>query len=212
ELGKTLGKAAVAICVLIFILSYFQWRDLTEMFLTSVSLAVAAIPEGLAAIVAVVLSIGVTKMAKQNAIIKRLPAVETLGSVNIVCSDKTGTLTQNKMTVQEFFTFTDKTQQISDLADLSTEARLLSSAMVLASDATLENGKGTGDPTEIALLHLAETLQINRKDLQESQPRIDERAFDSNRKMMSTLHQHEDGFMLYAKGAIDSLILKCKQI
>src|SRR5690606_8639529 len=153
-----------------------------------------------------------TKMAKQNAIIKRLPAVETLGSVNIVCSDKTGTLTQNKMTVQEFFTFTDKTQQISDLADLSTEARLLSSAMVLASDATLENGKGTGDPTEIALLHLAETLQINRKDLQESQPRIDERAFDSNRKMMSTLHQHEDGFMLYAKGDIDSLILKCNQI
>src|SRR5690606_3965286 len=106
----------------------------------------------------------------------------------------------------------DKTQQVSDIADLSTEARLLSSAMVLASDATLENGKGTGDPTEIALLHLADTLQIKRKDLQESQPRIDERAFDSNRKMMSTLHQHEDGFMLYAKGAIDSLILKCKQI
>lgn len=212
QLGKTLGKAAVAICILIFILSYFQGRDLAEMFLTSVSLAVAAIPEGLAAIVAVVLSIGVTKMAKQNAIIKRLPAVETLGSVNIVCSDKTGTLTQNKMTVQEFFTFTDKTQQVKDTADLSTEARLLSSAMVLASDATSENGKSTGDPTEIALLHLADTLQIDRKELQESQPRIDERAFDSDRKMMSTLHQQEDGFVLYAKGAIDSLILKCKQI
>src|SRR5690606_16228437 len=112
QLGKTLGKGALAICILIFVISYFQGRDITEMFLTSVSLAVAAIPEGLAAIVAVVLSIGVTKMAKQNAIIKRLPAVETLGSVNIVCSDKTGTLTQNKMTVQEFFNFTDKHKKV----------------------------------------------------------------------------------------------------
>src|SRR5690606_9620757 len=140
QLGKTLGKGALAICMLIFVISYFQGRDIAEMFLTSVSLAVAAIPEGLAAIVAVVLSIGVTKMAKQNAIIKRLPAVETLGSVNIVCSDKTGTLTQNKMTVQEFFTFTDKTQKVDDTTTLSAEAHLLSSAMVLASDATLENG------------------------------------------------------------------------
>ncbi|MBD1432212.1 cation-translocating P-type ATPase [Sphingobacterium sp. DN00404] len=212
QLGKTLGKAAVAICVFIFILSFFQGRDLTEMFLTSVSLAVAAIPEGLAAIVAVVLSIGVTKMAKQNAIIKRLPAVETLGSVNVVCSDKTGTLTQNKMTVQEFFTFTDKTQKVDDTTNLSSEAHLLSSAMVLASDATLENGDSTGDPTEIALLQLADNLKIDRKDLWSSQPRIDEQAFDSKRKMMSTLHQQEDKFMLYAKGAIDSLILKCKHV
>lgn len=212
QLGKTLGKAALAICVLIFIISFFQGRDLTEMFLTSVSLAVAAIPEGLAAIVAVVLSIGVTKMAKQNAIIKRLPAVETLGSVNIVCSDKTGTLTQNKMTVQEFFTFTDKTQKVEDQSDLSAEAHLLSSAMVLASDATLENGDSTGDPTEIALLQLADDLKIDRAALSSSQPRIDEKAFDSNRKMMSTLHQQEDKFVIYAKGAIDSLILKCKHI
>ncbi|MBD1422524.1 cation-translocating P-type ATPase [Sphingobacterium chuzhouense] len=212
QLGKTLGKAALAICVLIFIISFFQGRDLTEMFLTSVSLAVAAIPEGLAAIVAVVLSIGVTKMAKQNAIIKRLPAVETLGSVNIVCSDKTGTLTQNKMTVQEFFTFTDKTQKVEDQSDLSAEAHLLSSAMVLASDATLENGDSTGDPTEIALLQLADDLKIDRAALSSSQPRIDEKAFDSNRKMMSTLHQQEDKFVIYAKGAIDSIILKCKHI
>lgn len=212
QLGKTLGKAALAICVFIFIISFFQGRDLTEMFLTSVSLAVAAIPEGLAAIVAVVLSIGVTKMAKQNAIIKRLPAVETLGSVNIVCSDKTGTLTQNKMSVQEFFTFTDKTQKVEDHTDLSAEAHLLSSAMVLASDATLENGDSTGDPTEIALLQLADDLKIDRAALSSSQPRIDEKAFDSNRKMMSTLHQQEDKFVIYAKGAIDSLILKCKHI
>ncbi|HLT86806.1 MAG TPA: cation-translocating P-type ATPase [Sphingobacterium sp.] len=212
QLGKTLGKAALVICVLIFIISFFQGRDLTEMFLTSVSLAVAAIPEGLAAIVAVVLSIGVTKMAKQNAIIKRLPAVETLGSVNIVCSDKTGTLTQNKMTVQEFFTFTDGAQKVEHYTDLSSEAHLLSSAMVLASDATLENGDSTGDPTEIALLQLADDLKIDRAALWTSQPRIDEKAFDSNRKMMSTLHQQEDKFVIYAKGAIDNLILKCKHI
>lgn len=212
QLGKTLGKGALAICILIFVISYFQGRDITEMFLTSVSLAVAAIPEGLAAIVAVVLSIGVTKMAKQNAIIKRLPAVETLGSVNIVCSDKTGTLTQNKMTVQEFFTFTDKTKKVEDHDTLSAEAKLLSSAMVLASDATLENGKSTGDPTEIALLQLADNLELDRAALWDNQPRIDEKAFDSNRKMMSTLHQQDDKFVVYAKGAIDNLILKCKYI
>lgn len=212
QLGKTLGKGALAICILIFVISYFQGRDITEMFLTSVSLAVAAIPEGLAAIVAVVLSIGVTKMAKQNAIIKRLPAVETLGSVNIVCSDKTGTLTQNKMTVQEFFTFTDKTKKVEDHDTLSAEAKLLSSAMVLASDATLENGKSTGDPTEIALLQLADNLELARAALWDNQPRIDEKAFDSNRKMMSTLHQQDDKFVVYAKGAIDNLILKCKYI
>src|SRR5690606_13654169 len=102
-LGKTLGKLAIGICVLMFAVGYIQGRHVAELFLTSVSLAVASIPEGLAAIVAIVLSIGVTKMARQNAIIKKLPAVETLGSVNIICSDKTGTLTQNQMTVQQIF-------------------------------------------------------------------------------------------------------------
>ncbi|HMR19871.1 MAG TPA: cation-translocating P-type ATPase, partial [Sphingobacterium sp.] len=212
KLGKTLGKMAIIICVVIFGISYLQGRDLTEMFLTSVSLAVAAIPEGLAAIVAVVLSIGVTKMARQHAIIKKLPAVETLGSVNIVCSDKTGTLTQNKMTVQEIFSFTDKTQKIEESTTLSTEGILLSEAMVLSSDATLENGEGTGDPTEIALLQLADNVKINRKELLEKQPRIDEFAFDSDRKMMSTLHRKEEKHIVYAKGAIDTLIQRCRHI
>lgn len=210
KLGKTLGIAAIIICVVMFGVSFLQGRDLTEMFLTSVSLAVAAIPEGLAAIVAMVLSIGVTKMAKQNAIIKKLPAVETLGSVNIVCSDKTGTLTQNKMIVQEIFSFTDKTQKID--SDLSSEGILLSQAMVLSSDATLENGESTGDPTEIALLQLADDLKLDRKELLKNQPRIDELPFDSNRKMMSTLHQKDGKYVVYAKGAIDNLILKCKYI
>lgn len=209
KLGKTLGIAAIIICVVMFGVSFFQGRDLTEMFLTAVSLAVAAIPEGLAAIVAVVLSIGVTKMAKQNAIIKKLPAVETLGSVNIVCSDKTGTLTQNKMTVQEIFSFTDNTKKIDDSTRLSPEGILLSQAMVRSSDATLENGKSTGDPTEIALLQLADTIKLNRKEILEKEPRIDELAFDSNRKMMSTMHQKDGKYVVYAKGAIDSLILRC---
>lgn len=210
KLGKALGVGAMIICVLIFGISFLQGRDLAEMFLTSVSLAVAAIPEGLAAIVAVVLSIGVTKMAKKKAIIKRLPAVETLGSVNIVCSDKTGTLTQNKMRVKEVFTFTDQARKID--VGLSGEGILLAESMVLASDATLENGESTGDPTEIALLQLADDLAIDRKKLLEEQPRVDELAFDSERKMMSTLHQRGGAYRVYAKGAGDSLMGRCTHI
>ena len=212
HLGKTLGKVAIGICVVIFIISYFQGRDLTEMFLTSVSLAVASIPEGLAAIVAIVLSIGVTKMAKQNAIIKKLPAVETLGSVTIVCSDKTGTLTQNKMTVQEAFTFSDDLISVDDEGENTFEENLLAEAMVLASDATLEEDKQTGDPTEVALLALADQWDMDRKELQSNQPRVDELAFDSDRKMMSTLHNHDSKYILYTKGAVDSLLPNCKYI
>ena len=212
HLGKTLGKLAVGICVFIFVVSYFQGRDLTEMFLTSVSLAVASIPEGLAAIVAIVLSIGVTKMAKQKAIIKKLPAVETLGSVNIVCSDKTGTLTQNKMTVKELFTFADKLVDVDEEGKILPEEKLLIEGMVLASDATLEADKQTGDPTEVALLMLADHWGINRKEIIENQPRIKELAFDSDRKMMSTLHEDQKGYKLYVKGAVDNLILKCKYV
>lgn len=212
HLGKTLGKLAIGICIIIFIISYFQGRDLTEMFLTSVSLAVASIPEGLAAIVAIVLSIGVTKMAKQNAIVKKLPAVETLGSVTIVCSDKTGTLTQNKMTVQEAFTFSDNLISIDDEAENTYEENLLAEAMVLASDATLEGENQTGDPTEIALLALADQWKMDRGNLQSEQPRVDELAFDSDRKMMSTLHKTGSEYILYTKGAVDNLIPNCKYI
>ncbi|MGB7528086.1 cation-translocating P-type ATPase [Sphingobacterium cellulitidis] len=212
HLGKTLGKLAIGICIIIFIISYFQGRDLTEMFLTSVSLAVASIPEGLAAIVAIVLSIGVTKMAKQNAIVKKLPAVETLGSVTIVCSDKTGTLTQNKMTVQEAFTFSDNLISIDDETENTYEENLLAEAMVLASDATLEGENQTGDPTEIALLALADQWEMDRGNLQSEQPRVDELAFDSDRKMMSTLHKTGSEYILYTKGAVDNLIPNCKYI
>ncbi len=206
-LGKTLGKIAIGICVLIFIIALLQGRDLAEMFLMSVSLAVAAIPEGLAAIVAVVLSIGVTSMSKKNAIIKKLPAVETLGSVNIICSDKTGTLTQNKMTVTVYFNLEGEMPVEADNKNSFTEdVKLLAKASVLCSDATFENGNGTGDPTEIALLVFGENIGIDRKKIISENNRIDEFSFDSVRKLMSTLNQENGKYTVYTKGAIGNLI------
>ncbi len=206
DLGKMLGKIAIGICLFIFVLSLIQGRDIAEMFLVSVSLAVAAIPEGLAAIVAVVLSIGVTAMSKKNAIIKRLPAVETLGSVNVICSDKTGTLTQNRMTVVETFTTSGQTRVDGDATKNSTEAdQFLTKAMILSSDATYENGEGTGDPTEIALLMLGDNLGIDRKKLAQASHRENEHAFDSDRKLMSTLIETDNQYRIYSKGALGSL-------
>lgn len=213
ELGKTLGIIAICVCVLIFIIAMFQGRDLAEMLLTAVSLAVASIPEGLAAIVAVVLSIGVTVMAKKNAIIKKLPAVETLGSVNIVCSDKTGTLTQNKMTVTHYYNLSEGEVSVDERGKShSTEAELLAKAMILCSDATYENGKGTGDPTEIALLLFGDDLGIDRKSLMNKNRRVGEFAFESDRKLMSTLEDDNGRLRVFTKGAIDNLITKCTRV
>ena len=212
QLGKTLGIIAICICAVIFILAIFQGRNLPEMLLTAVSLAVASIPEGLAAIVAVVLSIGVTMMARKNAIIKKLPAVETLGSVNIVCSDKTGTLTQNKMTVTHYFNLSESEVSIGKEKTYTPEAELLAKAMILCSDATYENGKGTGDPTEIALLHFGDDLGIDRKILTDKNRRIGELAFESDRKLMSTLEDDNGRLRVFTKGAIDNLIGKCTRV
>ena len=207
ELGKMLGKIAIGICVFIFIVSLLQGRDIAEMFLVSVSLAVAAIPEGLAAIVAVVLSIGVTSMSRKNAIIKRLPAVETLGSVNVICSDKTGTLTQNQMTVVKTFTMDGMTAIDEYIMDHPKEADLLlAKAMILSSDAEFEKGKGTGDPTEIALLMLGDSLGINRTKLAQESHRENEYPFDSDRKLMSTLVETGNQLTIYTKGALGSLL------
>lgn len=207
NLGKTLGKIAIGICIFIFIISLIQGRDLAEMFLVSISLAVAAIPEGLAAIVAVVLSIGVTSMSKRNAIIRRLPAVETLGSVNIICSDKTGTLTQNKMTVVKCFTVKGVIPVERNSKNAPTEdAKMLAKTMILSSDATWENEKGTGDPTEISLLMLGDDFGMDRKEVNAENKRMAEYAFDSERKLMSTLTEEKGKFTVHTKGAIDNLL------
>jgi len=213
KLGKTIGKFAIGICVLIFIIALLQGRNLAEMFLVSVSLAVAAIPEGLAAIVAVVLSIGVTRMSKKNAIIKKLPAVETLGSVNIICSDKTGTLTQNKMTVTKYFNLEGEISVQQDNKNIATEdAILLAKAMILCSDATYANGVGTGDPTEIALLVFGDHLGMNRTRINAENIRAGEFTFDSDRKLMSTINEEKGKFTVYTKGAIHNLLKNSTRI
>lgn len=205
-LSKQLGKLCVAICVLMFAVGLFQGRDVMEMLITSISLAVAIIPEGLTAVVTIVLALGVEKMAKRQAIVKKLPAVETLGSVNVICSDKTGTITQNKMTVKMFYM--DETLGALDEVDL-TKHRKLVEGMMLCNDATNEDSV-TGDPTEIALLDMGSRLGISKKALDEAYPRFDELPFDSDRKLMSTVHHIDGKDIVYTKGALDCLLDKCQ--
>jgi P-type Ca2+ transporter type 2C len=211
ELGKLLGFGAIAICAIMFIIGMFQGRDLLEMFLTSISLAVAAIPEGLPAIVTIVLAMGVQRMIRENAIVRKLPAVETLGAVNVVCSDKTGTLTQNKMTVTKFFT-QNNFKPISELhLDISTHKLLLENIM-LCNDATYTADSKTGDPTEIALLEVGARFNIFKDDLQKEHSRVDEIPFDSDRKLMTTVNKYDEHYHVYTKGAIDSLLKICTHL
>ncbi|PIC98293.1 cation-translocating P-type ATPase [Sporosarcina sp. P29] len=210
QLGKYLSIAAIVICVLIFGIGMLQGRDLLDMFMLSVSLAVAAIPEGMPAIVSIVLAIGVQRMIRQHVIIRNLPAVEALGSVNVICSDKTGTLTQNKMTVTHFFA----DGHSSPLVEASFENpvhQLLFENITLCNDATFSNGNETGDPTEIALLVAAYQYGLNRNELYVKHPRLDEIPFDSGRKLMTTVHTYDRNLYTHTKGAIDGLLAKCTQ-
>ena len=208
ELGKMLSKLCVGICVLMLVIALIQGRDVFEMLLTAISLAVAAIPEGLAAIVAIVLALGVTRMSKINAIVKKMPAVETLGSVSIICSDKTGTLTQNKMTVVKTYTLSNA-EAIAE-AEISSpvagdELELLK-AMALCTDATYEKGESTGDPTEVALVVLGDKHGIKKSELAVQHKRVAENPFDSDRKLMSTLNVDGDHYRVNTKGAMDHLL------
>ena len=202
EVGKTLGIACLVICAAIFVIGLFKNIPPIEMFMTSVGLAVAAIPEGLPAIVTIMLSIGVTKMAKKNSIIRKLPAVETLGGAKVICSDKTGTLTQNKMQVVEMYSLGAKENKILELGSMCTDSQV-----------EVKDGKmvATGEPTEVAIVNAALAQNINKMELYKINNRVKDIPFDSNRKMMSTIHKTQDGYIVITKGAPDILLKKCNK-
>ena len=211
KLGKTLGIAAIVICVVIFIIGLFQQKEPIHMFMTAVSLAVAAIPEGLVAVSTIVLAIGVQKMVKRNAIVKRLPAVETLGSATVICSDKTGTLTQNKMTVEKVFL----NGEIKDLEEIdskhvSEDMTTLVYANMLCNDTKIaKDGTLTGDPTETALVDMAFKLNFD-PSIYDRMTRIAEVPFDSDRKLMTTVNKVNQKYIAYTKGGVDELLRICK--
>ena len=211
KLGKTLGIAAVLICIVIFIIGIAIGKDALEMFMTAVSLAVAAIPEGLAAVSTIVLAIGVQRMVKKNAIVKKLPAVETLGSATVICSDKTGTLTQNKMTVQKVF-YDDILQNIENakVNNNNEELKKLVYISMLCNDTkVVSDNTLTGDPTETALVDMGFELDF-QPSLYEEYPRVEEIPFDSDRKLMTTVHKVGETYFIYTKGGIDELLARCK--
>ena len=198
QIGKTLGIGCLIICAIIFIIGILKKIPVIEMFMTSVGLAVAAIPEGLPAIVTIVLSIGVTKLAKHNSIIRKLPAVETLGSSSVICTDKTGTLTKNEMNVVEYEDANmKKIDLILELGTMCTDVQIQN------------NGKILGDPTEIAIVEGANRIYKNRSELYSKYPKINEIPFDSNRKLMSTIHKFNNKYRIITKGAPDVLLERC---
>ena len=207
KLGKTLGIAAIVICIVIFAVGLLQGKAVIDMFMTAVSLAVAAIPEGLVAVSTIVLAIGVQKMVKKNAIVKKLPAVETLGSATVICSDKTGTLTQNKMTVEKIF-INSKTEDLENV-NVDEDVNKLVYANMLCNDTKIANdGTLTGDPTETALVDMAFKLKFD-KSVYEKMPRLQEIPFDSDRKLMTTVNEINGKYIVFTKGGVDELLNRC---
>ncbi len=207
DLGKKLGIVCLIVCLVIFGLGIFRGMEFLELFMTSVSLAVAAIPEGLTIVVTVILAMGMKRMVKSNAIIKTLGAVETLGGTTVICSDKTGTLTQNKMTVVKVYDGEDY-----EASSYDPNQSMLVKGMALCSDARLDGENIIGDPTEGALVLFAKSYGIDAEELNEEFPRLNEYAFDSNRKLMSTIHKVDESNVMYTKGAFDCVLLKTKYI
>jgi ATPase, P-type (transporting), HAD superfamily, subfamily IC len=221
KFGKQLGWAILALCALIFavqILRLFTTNQTADMqkavldsFMFAVAVAVAAIPEALSSVVTIVLSVGTNKMAKQHAIMRNLPAVETLGSTSVICTDKTGTLTQNKMTVVDSFLPTQGSKELTDLTQA--DQKLLLNAMVLCNDSSFsQEGQLLGDPTEVALIAYSDKIGYPYQELREKSPRLAEFPFDSERKLMSTINDFEGQKTIFVKGGPDVLFNRCNQV
>ena len=213
ELGKLLSVVSILLCVLLFGIAVLQKRNVIEMLITAISLAVAAVPEGLPAVVTIVLAMSVSRMVRVNVIVRKLPSVETLGAVNVVCSDKTGTLTQNKMTVTACYV-NDRHIPVSmhNIRQQAEIPEMFLRGLALCQDAEVTGEEAVGDPTELALLQMAETCGIRKKQSEQQYPRIKERSFDSVRKMMTTVHRGDGRDFAYTKGAPDVVLGRCTKI
>ncbi len=217
KLGKFLGIGALAICIILFLVGILYGKNILDMFMTAVSLAAAAIPEGLPAVSTIVLAVGVQRLVKKNAIVRTLPAVETLGSTTVICSDKTGTLTQNRMTVVRLYINGYAIEATSPNSEINRETEMLLKSLALANDAKLSNDNGlwktTGDPTETALLDIGIKHRLIKNELETRFPRVAEIPFDSVRKMMTTVHREEtNGLIVYSKGGVDEILTCCNRI
>ncbi len=225
ELSKVLSIIVVVIAVIMFIIGFLEGNPILDVFMLAISLAVAAIPEGLSAVITITLAIGVQKMAKENAIVRKLSSVEALGATEVICSDKTGTLTQNKMTLRKIF-LDNRTIDVNDVESVEifcqkenineVDLKVLTNIMVLCNDTNFgeDNGKKVmlGDPTETALVEFAEKIGFDKEDMEKKYHRIDELPFDSTRKMMTTVNEFENENMILTKGAVESILKNCDRI